>query len=328
MKIIFLIVISIGIINACTQYQCLDQGEYCNKPGRYCGGNLYCNIAYEEPICEPMLKQYDTCKYQSQCQYGLYCYNTGDDQYCANVRYKGPGETCKKDIECSENLKCLNTTCVYPGLQCTPTTCGANQFCNDEKQCQTKYSDGTECTSDVQCKINSRCLITSSPSVSKCTLLNSIGEGKPCNSVDSCDIGLNLVCSNGYCTKFETIKRSNTTCSKDSNCLSSETCLCNSINKPNGSGSCTESSNIGPSCKDAKLKYFNCLSNSKCPTVSVTNIYSSLSCAQSKCGQLKCAYESTCINGDFSCGQGSICNNSNKLKYSSFLLLLLFILIL
>ncbi|KAN0018483.1 hypothetical protein ACTFIU_011101 [Dictyostelium citrinum] len=326
MKILFylcLILFYIKSINGgCTQYQCLNSGDGCTRKGTYCPPGTYCEITFDNPLCAESKKILDSCSYQSQCDSGLICFNEGDDQYCANIKYKGQGESCKKDIECSDSMTCTNKTCTYSGTSCKTYSCKAGQFCNSQKTCQSFFSDGTQCTKDLECKPNSRCIITSNAKVSQCTPMNSLGAGLPCNSADSCDIGLNLVCFQGYCTEYKSALDSNSTCSDNTQCISDKAqCICDSVKAPTGPGTCQEVYSIGSTCKKDKLNYFDCIAQSNCP-LQVTNKNSNETCLAIKCGDLKCKYEVSCINSDYQCGKAPVCSDSSFLKHSSLFYLL------
>ncbi|GAM23455.1 hypothetical protein SAMD00019534_066300 [Acytostelium subglobosum LB1] len=221
------------------------------------------NICLDMYTCEEKTKRCvsqhyrgfgEPCSNQTQCTSSLSCYGT-----CSNSNYP----KCFDDAQCKYNEHCINSTCAVP------------------------FPDGAACKSYAECSSRSSCLNN------VCVPFFSGVSGDKCGQNEDCDIFQDLLCIKWTCQNKNIL--TNTKCNSSDTCpMFLSACMCDGSPGP-FIGRCSQLTDPTAVSIKTRNDYYQCLEDHKCPEVTAQIPGS---CAFANCGNpLAKVYQSPCNSG-------------------------------
>ncbi|KAM9979682.1 hypothetical protein ACTFIZ_005930 [Dictyostelium cf. discoideum] len=337
-SLIFLIVLAKGDVcmrcfqdeEKCTFKKSGDDFLYtgsCLSDGFVCGP--YNNQTKENFVCRPVAQLGEECFRDSDtesgiCKVGLVCLKG----ICSDAKFSSIGEECEKQSDCySKFSTCTNNVCTNPTNECKyEEDCLYTQYCQD-KVCTPRIQRGKNCSLEANqepCAHPLFCQNTYSndEEVGTCQNLFQNGLGSACISDEDCNTQEALYCSekSNICEKYVTPTQ-NGNCTNDKD-------VCGQFQECGCGGKCYDQ--FTPiTQRDVILPLYECLNENECSLSG--NLYSPSSCASKNCRSKVCKYLETSYGlTDDTCPSikssvESYCNDSSKISYSLFSLLLILI---
>ncbi|KAN0027939.1 hypothetical protein ACTFIV_009765 [Dictyostelium citrinum] len=336
-SLIFLIVLVKGDCMKCFQddqkcsYTDLDgilRTGSCEGDGFVCGP--YKNETKKENyVCRPFAQLNEACFENDDtefgiCLIGLVC----QKGICVNAKFSTVGDSCEQQSDCySKFATCTNKICTNPTNECKyEEDCLFSQYCQD-KVCTARIQRGQDCPlnkNEEACVQPLVCQNTKGDEeIGTCQNLFQNEIGSACNNDEDCNSEKSLYCNNGICQEYvEPVQKGNCTTDED---------VCDRYHRCGCDGECV--GQFTPlTQKDNLLPLVECLNENKCRLSG--NIYSSSSCASKYCGPQLCKY----LEASYGVLDDVVCpsiksvvkeycntNDSSKISYSLFSLLLILI---
>ncbi|KAM9968918.1 hypothetical protein ACTFIW_000321 [Dictyostelium discoideum] len=337
-SLIFLIVLAKGD-SSCMK--CFKDGEKCSykksdgdylytgscvSDGFVCGP--YNNETNKENyVCRPSAQLDGECFENSDtefgiCEIGLVCVNGK----CINAKFSQTGDECEKETDCySKFSTCTKNVCTNPTNECkNEEDCLYDQYCQD-KVCTPRIQRGKNCSLDSRAEpcahqLSCQKAYSDEKDVGTCQNLFQSALGSACDSDENCNINQGLYCNKKICEKYvEPIQNGNCT-NNDDVCDEFQQCGCD--------GKCNEWFSLKTRV-DVLLPLYDCLNEYSCSLGG--NSFSPSSCSSKNCRSQVCKYYQASLGTDDGiCPSAKYpfekyCNESSKISYSLFSLLLILI---
>ena len=169
---------------------CLNSSE--------CSSDLECLRGASCDQCRPIADLQrqcgaDYCTASQYCDFNSDCVQRGGVGDDCDPTTWGVNGGCASDLACREDLDDFTATCQAPppqGTVCyTESSCGVNAYCDIDRKCAPRRSEGRECYEDQECVDGLKCVS------GRCSSEPPIGH----ECWDDTDCGSGLTCDEGYC---------------------------------------------------------------------------------------------------------------------------------
>eukprot|EP01133_Synstelium_polycarpum_P000433 gene433-515_t len=355
-----------------TGYKCIAEGESCEvmrsthddynlyrcEPGTWCPLGLF--DGNPAPNCTAYQSEGEYCDNDFfECHDGLSCYSNDGASSCQNLGYLFAGESCDAQIQCSDNLVCIEGKCsLEAGEACSSQSeCPYGFYCNSDAEgfdysiCNATLPVGSNCTSKYNtaleevCELGTVCSLdnkNAEDAMFTCVAIFSKKAGDSCSGDTStgmdasipkwdCNMAAGLYCENSICaTPNYTPAASN--CSDSANTCPAyqyQSCFCESMTSP--TGACKLTVNLNAECQESIQDLTECAIDNECKFEGVDNNESRESCLYRNCRSIMCNNKCVAeIARDESCSEAPLypaCRSSSSFVKPSIAIALVFALV-